>query len=524
VKTRKGLKGRWFVAGSAASVVASVIAMITQGCSSTRPDAAAGFSATQGVVLSGPCPVDGATSTCHVETGRSGNVINCFSGTQTCHNGTWGACGETGATIRSFDLSQVMSATSENGGGGGLAPKAVTYEEPGPNAAACKQNPCNPDCVGYDVDAGALQPEGGFQQTVILGTTVGFGSFPIAKITAQAAPNCTTGVAPSDYQVCSYDYCCAGPVPSTTGTCQQWVADAAAGCAKPTGVDYTAGIGCQDSNGVTHIPVCNRGTSDTPSTGKVFLAGYPGNLNTAGTAGVCANLGTNPTEGCLIDLSVRQIKAGKCFDIDVPAAAAGTVPGVKCAGAADFSNGNRASMVNPPASTNLPMALRAGYGQTAYTQLAETDKCNNQSFVYTQFGSCATYGEQPPPPITLKYQYTSSCLPGFRPEWSQFAYNTAVPNSSQIIFKASTAPTLADGGTGTFTTPVTVADIKSTSGDPAICTIGGSPTGCPKNLSTLLGIPAKYNNTIEIGLTEIAITAIPTIYSWQVSYSCVPYE
>jgi hypothetical protein len=92
------------------------------------------------------------------------------------------------------------------------------------------------------------------------------------------------------------------------------------------------------------------------------------------------------------------------------------------------------------------------------------------------------------------------------------------------MFKARTATANADGGVGTWTPLVTVADIKSASGDPAVCSMSGTPAGCPKNLATLVGTPAKYNPTLEIAVSMIAITAIPTVYSWQVSYSCVPYE
>jgi hypothetical protein len=246
-------------------------------------------------------------------------------------------------------------------------------------------------------------------------------------------------------------------------------------------------------------------------------------LNAAGSAAVCTNLGTNPAEGCLIDLAIRPIPAGGCVEIDVARAIAGTLPGIKCASAADFGSGNRASMVNPPSPTNLPSALVGTYGASTYTQLGESDKCNNQSFVYTQFGSCATYGVQPPPPAASTYNYKATCLPGYAPQWSQFSYSTTVPAISEVIFAASTATALIDGGVGGFGTPVTLADVKSSGGDPAVCSISGTPTGCPKDLSALLG-PARFNPNLQLAITEIATSALPTVNSWQVSYTCTANE
>lgn len=506
----------WFVAASTVATAAAIFVGV-QGCSAAHPAAASDRGTVLSGVVSGPCSTEGATTACHAETGRAGNVVNCFVGTQTCHEGVWSACGSMGGTSTIVDVSKIPDAPAE----GDVSLRAVTATEASSTSAACRANPCNSNCVGIDVDAGALQPDGGFTEFTIQGTIIGLSSFPTAKINAMAAPTCTTGAAPSNNQVCSYDYCCAGE--AATGTCEQWVGSNAGSCKKATSVDYTAGIGCQDGTGAVKVPVCNRGSADSPAMGKLFLGGYPGNLNPAGSASVCTNPGTNPAEGCIVDLAVRPIKAGKCIEIDVAKGAAGTSPGIKCASAADFSSGNRASMVNPSSPTNIPSALVAAYGASAYTQLAEGDKCNNQSFVYTQFGSCAAYGVQPPPPAAFTFTYNMACLPGFRPMWNQFGYSTQVPAVSEITFSATTSPALADGGVGTPTAPVTLATIKSSGGiDPAVCI--GSGTGCPKNLFTLLGPTAMYNPTLTLSVTEVAMSALPTVDRWQVSYSCVPVE
>jgi hypothetical protein len=496
-----------------------------QGCgNSPRPDAAASYgSLLNAGGLGGPCGVEGEKSVCHVETGRSGSLVNCFVGERTCHDGAWGGCdAAAGGTMQSIDLSKALGASASDPGGVGIL--TVTSSAASNAAAACASNPCNPGCMGVDVDAGGLQPSGGFTATSILGTVIGFSSFPTAKKIAQSSPTCTVGAQPANNQVCSYDYCCAASTDtSTTGTCQQWISSASSACQAAIGADYTVGIGCEDGTGSVHIPVCNRGKANAPSSGKLFVAGYPGNLNAAGSAAVCTNLGTSPSEGCVIDLALVPLPAGGCVDIDVARVAAGSVAGMKCASASDFGNGNRASMVNPPSPTNLPAALVGPYGASTYTQLGESDKCNNQSFVYTQLGSCALYGVQPPPPAATTFTYKATCLPGYAVQWSQFSYSTSVPATSEVVFAATTAPLLADGGTGGFGTSVTLADVKSSGGDPAICSISGTPAGCPKDLSALLG-HGSFNPVLVLSVTETATTALPTVNSWQVSFTCTPNE
>lgn len=509
----------WVIGSTLGAVAALALLTGAQACSSAQPAAMSDISNVMSGQVSGPCPTEGATMGCRVETGRDDTIANCFVGTQTCHQGVWSACGATGGTTSTVDLSAIEDPESS----GGVGIRAVTASEPSAKSAGCKANPCNADCMGIDVDAGALRPEGGSPTTtdVVVASAASLTDFPTAKQRAQATPTCGLGSPAAGNQVCSYDYCCAGD--TTTGTCQRWSdKSASAKCKKASGADYTTGIGCEDPTGAVHIPVCNRGSTDSPATGKLLLAGYPGNLNAAGSASVCTNLGTSPSEACIIDLAIKRIKAGECVDVDVTRGAAGTQPGVKCASAADFGSGNRASMVNPAGPTNLPASLVGAYGAATYTQLAETDKCNNQSFVHTQLGSCKPYEEPLPPPVTHRFTYKMACLPGFRAVWTQLGYSTTVPATSRVTFAARTAPPLSDGGVGAWTAPVPVADVTDSGGDPALCL--GSGTGCPKNLFTILGSTAKYDPTLELAVTLTSTSAIPTVNGWQVSYSCVPVE
>jgi hypothetical protein len=406
----------------------------------------------------------------------------------------------------------------------GLHTQTVTASDASASAGGCANNPCDPYCIGIDVDAGTLTPDGVITTTTIQGTLQDITSFPAAKRNASATP-CTIGAPPANLNLCSYDYCCS----STSSTCVQWIDPVkSAACVVNTGVDYTLGIGCQDAAGNTHIPVCNRGSADSPTTGKLAVMGYPANPNATGASSspsVCQNSGTTPAEGCLIDLAIKPIKAGTCIDVDVTKGAAGTQSGVKCQSSADFGNGNRTSQVNPPATTSLPSNLIAANGGSAtYTQLAEADKCNGFSFVYTQVGSCGAYGIQPPPPSGNTFKYVANCPAGTRVQWNQFAYKTNVPNASDVLFQVHTAPLASDGGAGTYSSLVTIAHPATPLiVDPATCSMSG-PLPCPKSLYTTLGLPAATNPVLELALTLTSTTAIPSIDSWQVTFDCRPLE
>lgn len=443
--------------------------------------------------------------------GRNGDVSNCFSGTKSCIDGMWSACGGASLTFSSAlelpdsekfgDLSLMSTFDTSQGG--------------------CAANPCNPYCNGLDVASSIVGPTPPSVTGAVYGTTQDISSFPTAKRAASAS-TCTVGVSPTDKNVCSYDYCCS----STTNTCVQWYQPTkSVACTVPSGADYTVGIGCQDGTGKTHVPICNRGSADSPTTGKLAIMGYPANPNSAGASAspnVCQNSGSTPSEGCIIDLSIVSLKAGTCVDIDVSRGAAGTQSGVKCASSSDFSTGNRTSQVNPPAPTTLPTSLKvANGGTTTYTQIAELDKCNNFSFVYTQTGSCATYGATVPAvPVTHSFTYNATCDYDEQVRWNLFSYDVTVPNASDVSLKVSTASTSA----GLFSTPVEVAHpANPLIADPKSCPMSGA-TGCPKSLYSTLGDVASGNPVLKLDITMTATSAQPAMNSWKLNYSCVPAQ
>jgi len=595
---------RQLCAVAASCTVFILFLLHVQGCGSSRPEAvsADGLIANGGV-FTGACEIDGAVAECHVETGRSGDVVNCFSGRQTCMQGVWSACGggaNSGGTMTSKSVTELEPQGRT--GGGGLNLLTVSETAPSSDGGGCSTNPCNPYCNGIDVDADSLQPDGGFTSTQISGSIVDPSNFP-AGVTGPKSAASDGIVATNSYfqcsppgpqmatnfQNCSYDFCCATSGPSAS-TCVNSVVvgganPTATACNRASGVDYTAGIGCTDAQGHLHVPVCNRGQTPAPTTGSLFLGFYAGNPNNYGTSDVCAAPG-NSSENCTIDLSKVSLSPGTCIDIDT------YVNGGywTCNGT---PTGNRTVMVNPgvklgtsssPKITSataagttvtinfnadpgtnfnvgksiavsgfLPAAYNGGFkitaktatsvsyvvsaapggaattlGQVVGAALAEDNICNDYSFFQppSQGGSCVAYGQQPPPPTPYTFKYKAWCPPSFRIVWNQLAYSTAVPLDSEVTFAVSTAPAQSDGGPGTFTTPVPVADVKSTSSpDPAYCGVNGAPDAnvCPKNLTTALG-DAAYNDILKVDVTLIAKTALPTVYGWQVSFNCVPYE
>ncbi len=494
---------------AAATLVSILLAVVAIACGNANPPMMSGdafVSEPNGTggrgVRTGPCDVEGQTVACTVETGRTGSVANCFSGTQTCTGGQWSPCGGTSGTLTTV---QLPIASSTPSGGDGLVVDPVTATDPSADAGGCNNNPCNPGCMGIDVDAGGLTLDGGFA-TGTLATNTSFNLLPGPKVEANPSPNvCSTS--PTSTSQCSYDTCCdptAGGNGAGTGACVQW--PSSMGCSKCNGVDYTMAVGCRDATtGDTHIAVCNRGTATTPATGSLVINSYPSNPPSAGSSAVCAVGGNNPDGTCTIDLSLHPIASGNCIDLDFAKAASSTPPaGMRCTG--NFS-GNRYLQINP-----------------AHT-LPECDLCNDFSFNFTQQGACTTYTTAPSPIPPQTFRYTATCPAQSRPQWNQLAYSTQVPTQSDVLFQAATAPLLSDGGAGTFGAPVKLADPGGNAGDPAICPMSGTDGGsCPKNLASLLGSPWAGYPVLNLTVTLNAVSAVPVVNSWSLTYTCVPSE
>ncbi len=513
-------------------------------CGSDRPPVSDPGVRSPGGVQTGPCSTNGETVACDVETGRSGNVVNCFNGTQTCENGVWGPCGGTSGTLSTVNLpvSPDSLTAGEGSGSGGLSIQGVSFSDASSSSTGCVNNPCDPYCLGIDANPGdgGLVIDGGFSAGSIPGTTATFSSFPSAKCGAMAGQSgCVIGPgcqvfqpAPNDNE-CNYDYCCAHAADASTGsvgTCVQWIGDASA-CTASTNsnkIDYTVGVGCADTSGFEHFPVCNRGTADA-TTGKLLLYGYssnPNGISTSASNNTCALPSSGSySASCVINLATIPIAQGKCIDIDM--GKAGQSPsqesGVTCDGTS-LGSGNRSAMVNPPNVTIPNGASRTAYGSSGYTQLTEADACNNYTFVLNTTGNCAAYALQPPAPSTTTFTYTATCPSQTSPAWNQFAYDSSTPTQSDILFTATTQQVFSDGTTGTASSAVTLADPGAVgSTDSQVCAMSG-PSPCPIDLATKLGSVNDRTAILNLTVTETAKTALPTLNSWSVSYNCLPAQ
>jgi hypothetical protein len=521
------------------------ISIIAIGCGSRPPVGDEGTMFGPPSASVGPCTpeLEGKTVACHVETGRDGSFVNCFHGLQVCENGKWSACGGPDGTLTAMSLETLRTKTAT------LRPLGSR------SASGCAFNPCDPNCLGEDTDAGGLSP-GSFTITGVLGTITTPEKFPggpdgpknsmgtgwnsstktwTCSNAGVGAPGTQAGHPPTNYKTCSSDYCCAA-TGTEANTCQPWVVEGgdnpkAASCPRPTGtdaagVDFTVGLACQDTAGHVHVPVCNRGESDTVG-GTLMVAEYSGNPQVAGSALVCNNPSdNNPKTFCKVNLATKPIAAGTCIDVDVNTAVAGTLPGVTCTEL--FSNGNRTMMVNPP-------------GTTGYTQLAEGDVCNNYGFHPTtsQGGKCSAYGVQPPPPAMNSNDYEATCGAGEVVRWNQFAYSIS-PNTGaagqdyDVAFTFTTgsgvtktihAKNLVDyPGVCAFSAATSPSCTATPPADSPCNTPGPTTKRCPTSLATLLGAGASDPNlTLSLTLTPGA-SASPVVSSWSLTYDCIANE
>ncbi len=118
------------------------IAAILGACSSTsKPEASPGTNTLLPAPLAGPC-TEGQTRACHVEISQSRpGWVNCYSGTQACTSGMWAACSDGSTSTRAFRPDVVAS--------GGVKTLAVGAP-PSQTAPPCSDDPCNPECWGYN--------------------------------------------------------------------------------------------------------------------------------------------------------------------------------------------------------------------------------------------------------------------------------------------------------------------------------------------------------------------------------------
>lgn len=284
-----------------------------------------------------PCE-PGQVRDCGIEIGRSGSVIDCAKGTQTCGaDKAWGACFASGTTFKAAaPATKTLSSP-------GLGTNAV-----GGSSTTCADNPCNPYCQTFN-DA----PDTGITSDSV--TTVSPG--PTISLEASNVPGgfqskgtldsqCSSAPGSLSYrEACQFDMKCGTKSDGTAG-CVAFATGEKNACA---GVDITAPPVCvpTDTSTWRNLTVCNRGSVDL--TQNIQCMGYPGNApqfpdDNPGAGRVVLQTGStvDPTTGTTNPISVTNpLKAGECRTYRVP-------------NSNFLSNGTESIMCNPP-STATPV-------------------------------------------------------------------------------------------------------------------------------------------------------------------------
>jgi hypothetical protein len=275
-----------------------------------------------------PCPMEGQTQACHILIDTQPTHVDCVVGTQTCMSGMWTNCSS--PTVKGQYYGGSFSSPGYQGGfppangataarsGGNAAAGAkgqlgilADPAPPLPDASICVANPCDPYCLGWDDEGGApanAQQAGG-------GTVAGL---PPGIYSGATNPACTI---PTTLDNCNFDQCC----PSAGGTCANWSGPPppTGDCIPCAGVDFTAGIACDDPvTGDTVVTVCNRGATAAPTTMGPLYVGIgtkkPGQMYPFGPNG----------GNCQVDLSMVPMNPNTCINIDINNPATG----IKCFG------------------------------------------------------------------------------------------------------------------------------------------------------------------------------------------------
>ena len=515
-----------------------------------------------GTMSTGPCSPEGVTQPCDVNLGKSNGILNCFKGTQSCVNGVWSSCGGSGV-VSGQAVSGVVQAAST--AGDVHIQGTVT---PPPVGGSCTLDPCNPYCQTFESDAGNGLKDNGEGGSVIF-VPVGQEQFPGGfggKLFSDAcnggtpcdgyatgSGGCPDGGGSSGnitFFACQLDtYCDIQSAGGGDGCCHQFVpgqyygtAAAAPLTGSTPGVDLTVGPACYTVSDKTYdtVPICNRGSALLPAGGNLTLALVAPAGQIPPTA--CPACNSLPAT-CSMPIPVGGLAPGACTLMYLPTAC-GFQP-----------SGNNLAFVNPDCSV-VESTLTPDPALCEATQPGCANNWGDANWSQNNPPSCSSVGATSQ---TYTETYTASCPAGTVVNWNDLTYDANVPTNSSgesaVVISATTAPLLPDGGTGAFTSPpVQLASVSQT-GDPALCQMSGpvvasapnvcqnnylTPTDCcPKNIQAAFEGPAPdgfgpitglvYDQQAVIQL-QIRLTStpdnhkLPTLYWWEILYSCVPSE
>lgn len=449
-------------------------------------------------VVFGKC-TPGETRVCTKKISEHEGVINCFCGTQECVDGSWGDCGGTGSITS-------KPASSSDQGGDEPGSSTQSLSQPSSGAPSCKDNPCNPYCVGFDEKPASPITPSYTAGNSFEGNPDEWGNAPEGfekKQDCSDGGDCRTGYPkkcngdPTNYNKfdgCQADHNCN----MATGKCDRngpgwkWPASVC------PGVDLTAGPACH--NGTNDgFPLCNRGNTAVPAGTTIKSVINTGNwlqfaacpLNPSGTT-------------CSITLAA-PLGAGQCVRI---------VAGTHC-----NWNGNGVVYVN----SNQGVA-ECGMPQPSPPTNVTAPGCSNNWSDVKKGSVCQTYSTGGHTTKVVSETYEAVCPSGTHPQWDRLVFASTTPVGTSVRFAVQTA-TAASPTTFAPATPTVAATAPTT--HPANCTTGG-PSPCPVDLYTVLGgTPAAHHPNLKLTVTlnpSQDAQSAPSLSSWQVTYSCPPKE
>lgn len=541
----------------------ALVGTILYGCSSDRPSAGSSGD----VVPPGEsCTTEGAVSACHDLVGFQSGVRLCSHGQRVCTGGKWSACGAFGeTTVEATNFGMGLDNLGPAPSAGDIKTMALTALA---DAAACA-NPCNPDCRGYDFDAGLLSNDASSDVQAIQPLESTPPGFEAKLLGSGGSPaHCEWYGSPAAFtsqngwvaSSCQADFFCkkhcnqpAGCPGGNDMKCVKFSESTADTHAlqQPRGAAMTCRNALPDLTiaspctlaGKTTVAICNRGAGPVAA-GKTITMSVeaPG-----GTIPYINNTVVNPAAletmaGCRTapsDCSMTltaPLNPGQCVRM---------AEGVHCGAGVNF-NGNKLAQVNSDRSiqecafqTHYDDALnpRGEHGVIGTTFVPHNageaplqQGCSNNFSAWnnSQLPLCPQPFEQK----VTNFSFSAVCPTGTRPQWGRLGWKSSIPALTEILFEVRVRDNPQPDGGASPWSPWVLAGRARVGQDPANCTMTGTPNGvvgsgiCPKDLFVFLnGLPQARHPNLELRITHNPLPFVaPILYDFFLAYSCPAAE
>jgi hypothetical protein len=209
-------------------------------------------------------------------------------------------------------------------------------------------------------------------------------------------------------------------------------------------------------------------------------------------------------------------------------------------GAAELADGNltvklrvtRSSGSSNPNFTALVDFVRvtATYDVTEQVSLGECNDSNNWTAtkLVPNPDPCQDMSVPEYVPFTFTRVFQALCSSG-GPVWRHFEYNASTPADTDIAFRFRAFPAAADG-TCSARPAISSGDPEplatvSLSGDPQVCMLGSTSSGCPVDLFAALGEAVAIQECLQMDAHGTpSESASPELLDWNVLHDCVSDE